>query len=221
MFKTAKIISIAAHPLFLSFYNFVFLILLIGAKGPVLGFLITLFFFAGVLIPVFYTFLVLFKDNKIFEWEHLTNMAIHSRQRILAYTVIYNVVFLLFIINLGPTFLGEYKAMFASIIMAFIFSMVLSFVSHLLKLKNSLHALSAAFFATFAAIFLWRIPDLTSVQNNFRVYLLILLTINIMALFLVSWSRLKLKMHSSREVLLGIFIGIISPLILTLLTYGI
>ncbi|MFM9945040.1 MAG: hypothetical protein ACKVQB_07370, partial [Bacteroidia bacterium] len=124
MLKLAKILSILFHPLFISFYNFLFFIMLTDAQGAVLGFLITLFFFAGVMIPLFYTFAIIYKDNRNFEWSQVSDMAMFSRKKMLVYTIIYNVVFLLFIINLHQTFLGNYKPMFASIIMGFVFSMM-------------------------------------------------------------------------------------------------
>ena len=221
MLKLASILSIVFHPLFIAFFNFLFFILLTDAQGATLGFVITLFFLAGVLIPVFYTFAIIYTDNKKVEWEQLSDMSMLSRKKLLAYTVIYNVIFLLFVINLNEAFLGSYKPMFASVIMGFVFSMMMAFIFHLLNIKNSLHALTAAFFTIFCLIFSWRIPGMETMENpNANLYL-VFGSLNFIILASVAWARKHLNAHSNKEIIFGILIGILSPILLTLLTYGI
>ena len=221
MLKLARILSISFHPLFITFFNFLFFILLTDKHGAALGFVITLFFLAGVMIPVFYTFAIVYNEKKQFDWSQLSDMSMLSRKKLLAYTVIYNVVFLLFILNLNDAFLGIHKPMFASVLMGLVFSMMMAFVFHLLNIKNSLHALTAALFLTFCVIFSWEIPGQESLINNNSHLYLIFGGINLMVLGFVVWARKILKAHSVKEILFGILIGIISPVLLTLLAHGI
>ncbi len=195
--------------------------MLTDAHGAALGFVITLFFLATVMIPIFYTVAIIYKDNKNFEWSQVSEMSMDSRKKLLAYTIVYNVIFLLFVINLNEAFLGNYKAMFASAIMGVVFSMMMSFVLHLLNFKNSLHVLTVTLFATYCFIFSWKIPGIETMGNpNSSLYLYFGI-FNLVVLLGVIWARLSLKAHSIKEILVGIFVGILSPVILTLLTYGI
>jgi len=221
MIKTVKFLSIFFHPLFVSFLNFLFLLLLSPIKGAVLGFDITLFFLCIVVIPMFYTAAVVYNDNKEFSWAYLSDMAIHSRRKLLIYTVIYNLLVLLFVLNLNPIFFKSYKPMFASIIMGFIFSMILSFLMHLLNHKNSLHALTVTFYMTFGFIFAWKIPGLEIISDISNAWYLGMGIVNFLILCSVVWARIFLKAHTVKEIAFGILIGILSPVILTLLTYGI
>jgi len=220
MIKLANFLSVLFHPLFITFFNFLFFIFLTDATGPTLGFIITLFFLAVVLIPVFYTFAIIYTDNKYFEWSHLSNMAMLSRRKLLVYTIIYNVVFLLFLLSINEVFLGRFKPMFASVIMGFVLSMMIAFILHLKNFKNSLHALTIAFFGCFNLIFAWRVPGLENTLHNLNTYFLIAGVINMVLLVLVAWARLYLKAHNTKEIVVGILIGILSPLLLTLLAYG-
>jgi len=220
MLKLAKILSVLFHPVFNAFFNFFFFIMLTDTQGAALGFVITLFFLAVVLIPVFYTFAIIYTDNKHFEWSQLSNMAMLSRKKLLAYTIIYNVIFLLVIINLNEIFLGLYQPMFASVVMGFVLSMMAAFIFHLRNFKNSLHALTAAFFATFCFVFAWRIPGMEEVIGNKSNLFLIAGGVNSAILICVVWARLTLKAHTYKEILAGILIGILSPVLLSLLTYG-
>jgi tetrahydromethanopterin S-methyltransferase subunit F len=148
-------------------------------------------------------------------------MGMSSRKKLLVYTIIYHVIFLLFVINLNEVFLGHHKPMFASVIMGFIFSMMLSFVLHLVNIKNSLHGLGAAFFVTFNVIFWWKVPGLElSLDHPQQSYFFASAT-NLIILTAVIWARLSLKAHKNSEMAYGIIIGILSPLLLTLLTYGV
>jgi hypothetical protein len=221
MLKLAKILSIGFHPLFISFYNFLVFILLTEAKGAVLGFVVTLFFLGLVMIPVFYTFYIVYSENKDFHWEQLSDMSMLSRKKMMIYTIVYQVVFLLIIISLNEVFLGKYQAMFASIVMGFVFSMVLSLAAHLLQIKNSLHAMTASFLLTFCLIFSWKIPGIEEVINLKSHYFLMIASFNALLLVALVWSRYKLKAHTIKELAYGILIGIFSPVLLTLLTYGI
>ena len=221
MLKISNFISIFFHPLFIAFYNFLFFISLIEAHGAALGFVITLFFLAGVMIPIFYTFAIVYNERKQFEWTQLSDMSMLSRKKLLAYSIIYNVIFLLFVINLNEAFLGQYKPMFASVLMGFIFLMMMAFVLYLMKIKISLHALTVAFFCAFCLIFSWKIPGIEGLENKNSNLYLIFGGINFMVLLAVVWARLKLKAHTNKEIVLGILIGIFSPVLLTLLTYGI
>ncbi len=221
MIKFAKFFSVFFHPLFLTFYNFLYFIFLTDAKGAVLGFLITLFFLAGVMIPVFYTVMIVYKENKDVEWRQFSDMSMLSRKKLLAYTIIYNVVFLLFVINLNKTFLGDFKPMMASVIMGFVFSMMLSFLLHLLNIKNSLHTLTASFFLTYCVIFSWEIPSIETMENPMTNMFLIFAGVNFIALIGIIWARYYTKAHSIKEIGFGLLVGILSPVILTLLTYGI
>lgn len=221
MIKFAKFFSVFFHPLFLTFYNFLYFIFLTDAKGAALGFVITLFFLACVMIPIFYTVMIVYKENRDVEWEQFSDMSMLSRKKLLAYTIIYNVIFLLFVISLSHPFLGDYKPMFASVLMAFVFSMMLSFVLHLLNIKNSLHALNASFFLVYCLIFSWKIPGIESLENTKETLFLIFAGVNFIALIGVIWARLFTKAHTVKEIGYGLLVGILSPVILTLLTYGI
>jgi len=221
MTKFAKLLSIVFHPLFISFYNFFFFILLIDTKGAALGFVITLFFLGCVLIPIFYTLAIVYKDNKDFEWSQVSEMSMDSRKKLLVYTIIYNVIFLLFLISLNEAFLGIYKSMFAFVIMGVVLSMILSFISHLLNFKNSLHALTASLFVCYSFIFSWKIPSIENMENNFSNIFIISGVVNLIVLLSIIWSRLYLKAHTYKEIVVGILVGILSPILLTLLTYGI
>ncbi len=221
MIKVAKFFSVFFHPLFLTFYNFLYFIFLSDAKGAGLGFIITLFFLACVMIPIFYTVLVIYKENRDVEWEQFSDMSMLSRKKLLAYTIIYNVIFLLFVISLSPAFLGDFKPMFASVLMGFVFAMMLSFALHLLNIKNSLHALNASFFLVYCLVFSWKIPGIESLENTRTSLFLIFGGVNFIALIGVIWARLYSKAHTIKEIAYGLFVGIISPVILTLLTYGI
>ena len=220
MLKLAKILSISFHPLFISFYNFLFYIVLTDAKGASLGFVVTLFFLGLVMIPVFYTFYIVYSENKDFHWEQLSDMSMLSRKKMLVYTIIYQVLFLLAIISLNEVFLGNYKAMFASVIMGFVFSMVLAFAAHLLNVKNSLHSMTATFLLVFSLIFSWKIPGIEDLINLKASYFLALAGLNAIILLTLIWARLILKAHTFKEISYGILIGIFSPILLTLLTYG-
>jgi len=221
MIKTAKFLSIFFHPLFLSFFNFLFLLLLTPIKGAVLGFDITLFFLSIVVIPMFYTAAVIYNDNKEFSWAYLSDMAIHSRRKLLIYTVIYNLVVLLFVLNLNDIFFKTSKPMFASLIMGFVFSMILSFLMHLLNIKNSLHALTVAFYMCFGFIFAWKIPGMEDLIGRSNLWYIGMGVVNFLILCSVVWARIFLKAHTVKEIVFGILIGILSPVVLTLLTYGI
>ena len=221
MIKVAKFFSVFFHPLFLTFYNFLYFIFLSDAKGAGLGFIITLFFLACVMIPIFYTVMVIYKENRDVEWEQFSDMSMLSRKKLLAYTIIYNVIFLLFVISLSPAFLGDFKPMFASVLMGFVFAMMLSFTLHLLNIKNSLHALNASFFLVYCLVFSWKIPGIESLENTRTSLFLIFGGVNFIALIGVIWARLYSKAHTIKEIAYGLFVGIISPVILTLLTYGI
>ena len=221
MIKISNFVSIAFHPLFLAFYNFLFFILIGDAHGAALGFVITLFFLAGVMIPVFYTFAIIYNERKQFEWTQMSDMSMLSRKKLLAYSIIYNVLFLLFVLNLNDAFLGIYKPMFSSVLMGFIFLMMMSFILYLSKIKISLHALSVAFFFAFCLIFSWNVPGLSGLENKNSNLFLIFAGLNFIALVAVVWARLNLKAHTKNEIGLGILIGIFSPILLTLLTYAI
>jgi len=221
MIKTAKFLSIFFHPLFLSFLNFLFLLLLTPIKGAVLGFDITLFFLSIVVIPMFYTAAVIYNDNKEFSWEYLTDMAIHSRRKLLIYTVIYSLLVLLFVLNLNVVFFQKTKPMFASIIMGYIFSMILSFLMHLLNHKNSIHALTVTFYMCFGFIFSWKIPGMEDIIGHSSIWYIGMGIVNFIILCSVVWARIFLKAHTVKEIVFGILIGILSPVVLTLLTYGI
>lgn len=198
-----------------------YFIFLTDAKGAALGFVITLFFLACVMIPIFYTVMIVYKENRDVEWEQFSDMSMLSRKKLLAYTIIYNVIFLLFVISLSHPFLGDYKPMFASVLMAFVFSMMLSFVLHLLNIKNSLHALNASFFLVYCLIFSWKIPGIESLENTKETLFLIFAGVNFISLIGVIWARLFTKAHTVKEIGYGLLVGILSPVILTLLTYGI
>lgn len=195
--------------------------MLTDAHGAALGFVITLFFLAGVMIPVFYTFAIVYNEKKQFEWSQVSDMSMLSRKKLLAYTIIYNVVFLLFIVNLNEAFLGNYKPMFASVVMGFVFSMMLAFILHLINIKISLHSLTIALFITFNFLFAWKIPGMENLENSHANLYLIAGIKNSLILGAVIWARKKLEAHTNKEILIGILIGILSPVLLTLLTYGV
>ncbi|MFM9945029.1 MAG: hypothetical protein ACKVQB_07315, partial [Bacteroidia bacterium] len=94
-------------------------------------------------------------------------------------------------------------------------------VCHLINIKNSLHALALAFFLTYNFIFSWKIPGLENLENVYSNLYLIAGLINLVVLVAVMWARKKLGAHSHKEIAIGILIGILSPVLLSLLTYGI
>lgn len=170
---------------------------------------------------MFYTAAVVYNDNKEFQWSHLSEMAMHSRKRLLIYTIIYDIVFLLILLSLNEIFLGKYKPMFASMIMGFILSMILSLILHLRDIKNSLHSLTISMLLSFCFVFAWQVPGFEDIENTTSTRYIIIGIVNLIILVSVVWARLKLKAHTNKEVILGIIVGILSPIILTLLAYGV
>lgn len=219
--KTARLLSIFFHPLFHSFYNFLFLLLLAPLKGAVLGFDITLFFLCIVVIPMFYTAAVVYNDNKEFSWAYLSDMALISRKKLLIYTVIYNLTVLLVVINLNPVFFESYKPVFASLIMGYAFCMMMSFLLHLLNHKNSLHALTVSFFMAFGFLFTQWLPVQGIPVPDQGTWFFGMGFANLAVLAAVIWARLFTGAHTAKEIVMGLAVGIISPVLLTLLTYGI
>jgi len=221
MLKFAKYFSIATQPLFVAFCNLLFLLLLTGKKGAVLGFDITLFFLSIVILPLFYTAAALYSDNKEFQWSHISEMVVNSRRKILVYTIFYSVIILLILLSLNVIFLGDFKPMFASVVMGFVFSLMLAFLLNLAKNSSSLHTLVIALFMCFGFIFSWEVPGINGLANpNYLAYL-ILGIVNAVILIGAVWAKLFTKTQSVTEVIFGIIIGILSPIVLTLLTYGI
>ena len=220
MKKAAEVTSIIFHPVLVSFFNFLFILLNIGNHGAVVGFTLMLFLFFTILIPTFYTFLIVYLDKRNFNWIYFTEMEIEQRTKILAISVIHYLIFLFLVANLNFVFLGNYNAMICTLIMGMVVVSLLSFVSHFFNLKNSLHALSLSFFVTFYIIFLWQIPGLGELSSFNKNLLYTGAASNFLILIPVSISRIYLKSHDRLEIAAGIFIGIISPIVLTLLSYG-
>ena len=221
MLKFAKYFAIATQPLFVAFANFLFLLLLTGKKGAVLGFDVTLFFLSIVVLPLFYTAAALYSDNKEFQWSHVSEMVVNSRRKILIYSIFYSVIILLILLSLNVIFLGDFKPMFASVVMGFVFSMMLAFLLNLANNSSSLQTLVIALFMCFGFIFSWEVPGINGlIVTNSTAYLLMGI-VNGLLLAGAVWAKLYTKSQSVKEVIFGIIIGIFSPIVLTLLTYGI
>lgn len=220
MTKTAKLASYIFHPVFLTFFNLIFILKSIGKQGPTMGFMFMLLLFFVILIPVFYTFLIVYIDKRSFKLNYFNEIEIEQRSKILAISVLHNLAFLIIVANLHYVFLGNYKTMISSIIMGMVLASLLSFIFHFFNFKSSLHVLSPSFFATFFVIFLWKIPGLDTINTLPEKFIYIAIIANLVFLAIVSIARISLKSHTWLEIAAGIFIGIISPLVLTLLSYG-
>ncbi|NUM31836.1 MAG: hypothetical protein HUU47_05875 [Bacteroidetes bacterium] len=220
MKKTATLISYIFHPLFVSFFNILFLLISIGNRGPVLGFTLLLSLFFLVLIPVFYTVLIIFLEKRNFKLSYLSEAGIDERTKILAVSIIHFLIFLILTTNLNFVFLRDYKTMFSTIIMGMVLISIVSFLFHFFGVKNSLHTLVLSFFACFYLIFIWQVPDLNSLATFNKSLLLNAAATNLLILIPVSFSRYFLKSHDWLEIAFGIFIGIFCPIVLTLLSYG-
>ncbi|MCC6722145.1 MAG: hypothetical protein IT243_08070 [Bacteroidia bacterium] len=221
MTKIAELISYIFHPVFITFFNFLYILLNIGNQGPVVGFTFMLFLFFIILIPVFFTFLIVYRDKKNFKLKYYDDIETDQRTKILAISILHYIIFLIIVANLHIVFLGYYKPMITSMIMGMVMSTILSFIFHFFNFKNSLHSLSPAFFSSFYIIFLWNIPGLDSL-NTFAEHLLnIGIITNLIILIITSFARVMLKKHNWTEIAAGVFIGVICPLLLTLLSNGI
>lgn len=183
--------------------------------------MITFFFLTIVLLPTFITFSILYTDNRNFEWTALTNMQIGSRRKLLAWIIFYCLVVLLIVVSFNKVFLGDYKGLFATLIMGFVFAVVLSFLLHIKDIKNSLHTQTACLLATFCFIFSWRIPGLVYLANPNSTGFLIAGVVNVVVMLALIWTKTKLNPPTIKEIATGILVGILSPILLTLLTYGI
>ena len=185
-----------------------------------MGFMFMLLLFFVILIPVFYTFLIVYIDKKSFILNYFNEIEIEQRIKILAISILHYLAFLILVANLHYVFLGNYKAMISSIIMGMVLASFLSFIFHFFNFKSSLHVLTPSFFATFFVIFLWKIPGLDSINTLSEKFIYIAIATNLILMLTVSIARIHLKSHTWLEIAAGIFIGIISPLVLTLLSYG-
>ena len=76
------------------------------------------------------------------------------------------------------------------------------------------------FLLAFCLIFSWKIPGIDDMVNLKTTYFLVFSGINAVLLIALIWARLSLKAHTVKEIAIGIFIGILSPVLLTLLSYG-
>lgn len=220
MTKTAVVLSYLFHPVSVSFLNIIFLLISIGNRGPVLGFTFMLSLFFLVLIPAFYTFLIIFLEKRNFKWSYFNEALIEQRTKILAISIIHYLAFLIIVANLNPVFLGYFKPMISTIIMGMVLVSLVSFLFHFYNVKSSLHTVSLSFFTTFYIIFLWQIPGLNSLETFDKSLFIKAATANFVILIPVSFSRYYLKSHDLTEITAGIFIGIICPIVLTLLSYG-
>jgi membrane-associated phospholipid phosphatase len=141
---------------------------------------------------VFVCIVVLFVAVGVF-FGIFSNMAISNRKQrpivFLFSTILLAIYSICVIILNGPKIL-----LFASLFMAFCF-VILDLIN--IKIKASIHIAAVSSF-----IFLFSLA-----------YGAIFLLLSVPLVFLIGWSRLKLKRHTKSEVLLGGFLGVIMTIV--------
>ncbi|MCB0485812.1 MAG: hypothetical protein KDC47_06425 [Flavobacteriaceae bacterium] len=83
-------------------------------------------------------------------------------------------------------------------------SLILTYLFFFKNIKSSMHTMGIAGLITFLSI----------ISYSFKINLLLLIFLSFLLLGIVSTSRLKLEAHSVKEIFIGIFIGIVSQLII-------
>ena len=221
MSKSSGIAGILLHPFFTGFYNMLFLLLITGIKGAVLGFMVTFFFLTGLLIPSLYMAATLYYAHRDFKWNNITSMAVGSELKLLIYHTIYQVVILLIIITLNEVFLGKFKSMFASVIMGTVITGMAMVILSLQKIRISFYAAALAFYTCFGVIFAWQVPGFETGGAPSRVFFTGMALANLLALILVYFMIKKENKPAPSEYFKGVFIGVLGPVLLSLLNYAI
>lgn len=186
-----------------------------------MGFDITLFFLGIVVIPIFYISAVTYNQNIDIQWSSFFEQNTLSTQKILIYSVLYSLVFLIFILNLSEVFFERYKPMFAFLSIGITFSLVLAVLLSLLKKDTNLKILFPTFFALSCLLFSMKVPGLGDLNTKGMNFFHWMVLANFLIFILQIFMFQKNKDQDRKGLILGIGIGIISPITLYLLTYGI
>lgn len=192
----AKLISFIFHPIIVPIASALLYFILIPNHIPknITYYILGLIFITTYILPVVLLFIL--KKTQLIEDFHLKTID-ERKFPIIFFTIL---SFLIGRLLLKPAIVDVLGYSFIAISI----SMLVVYLLFFLKIKTSLHTLAIA----------GQIGFITIISYHYKNNLLVLLVFLFLLLGIIGSSRLKLKAHTSLEVLLGFFIGFLPQFIL-------